>query len=188
MHFFIYGAFYASLTMIAVFVDAIGAELTTLAVGITAVKTNHTASAAMKAEVCRAIHAVIPAVFAEFYAVFTQAAFMAVASIVKADTAFGTVECFLVHKAIKAAVTAGIAEFRASFANTAVAADKLVAVAFDALIALGTEPSVFFTAERTMFASAQAPVNFQISCITSFTDQISVFFKMAVIPEMVSAF
>lgn len=92
MHFFIYGAFYASLAMIAVFVDTIGAELTALAVGITAVKTNHTASAAMKAEVCRTIHTVIPTVFAELYAVFTQAAFMAVASIVKADAAFGAVE------------------------------------------------------------------------------------------------
>ena len=77
MHFFIYGAFYASLAVIAVFVDTISTELTAFTVGITAAEAELTASAAMKAEICRTIHAVIPTVFTELYAVFTQATFIA---------------------------------------------------------------------------------------------------------------
>ena len=86
------GTFYALLAVIAIFVDTIGAELTALTVGITAAETDFTTVTAMIAKVCRTIHAVVPAIFAELYAVFTQAAFMAVASIVKADTAVRAME------------------------------------------------------------------------------------------------
>lgn len=77
MHLLVNGAFYALLAVIAIFVDTIGAELTVLTVGITAVETDFTTVTAMIAKVCRTIHAVVPAIFAELYAVFTQATFMA---------------------------------------------------------------------------------------------------------------
>ena len=87
-------------------------------------------------------------------------------SIVKADTAFGTVQGFLVHQTIKAKITAGIAELSASFADTAITADKVVAVAFDTLTASGTEPLVCFAAGHTMLTAVGALFEFQIACIT----------------------
>lgn len=100
-------------------------------------------------------------------------------SIVKADTAFGTVQGFLVHQTIKAKITAGIAELSASFAGTAITADKVIAVAFDAFTTPGTEPLVCFAAGHTMLAAVEALFEFQIACIT---------FGTMVIPATISAY
>ena len=180
MHLLVNGTFYALLAVIAIFVDTIGAELTALTVGITAAETDFTTVTAMIAKVCRTIHTVVPAVFADIYsAVFAQAAFIADANILIAGTAFGTVQGFLVHQTIKAKITAGIAELSASFADTAISADKLVAVAFDALTAPGTEPVVCFAAGHTMLTAVGALFEFQIACIT---------FGTMVIPATISAY
>ena len=73
---------------------------------------------------------------------------------------------FLVHQTINAEISAGITEFRASFAGAAISAYKLVSIALDTLSAFGAEPTVCFTALSTMIAIVCATFNLRIACIT----------------------
>ena len=74
VQFFVYGTFYAPFASLAKIVCTIGAKLTVLTVGVTAVETKLTASDTVITEVRRANHAVFSAVFTDIRTVFARIA------------------------------------------------------------------------------------------------------------------